>query len=67
MQKVEDVCYLRAIVTTGILIFAECYALCQVLFYRALGKVLSSVTIVFAESMALGTGRHSVKSALPSA
>jgi hypothetical protein len=32
-----------------------------------LGKVLLSVTIMFTESKTLGTGKHSVKTSLPSA
>jgi hypothetical protein len=40
--------------------FAEC-------FFRALGKVLLSVTTTFIESRTLSTGRHSTKTALPSA
>jgi hypothetical protein len=48
-------------------------ALCRVLdalpntFSRALGKVLLSVMTMFTESRTLGIGRHSAKTALPSA
>jgi hypothetical protein len=48
-------------------------ALCRVLdalpsaFCRALGKVLLSVTTTFTESRTLSIGRHSAKTALPSA
>jgi hypothetical protein len=57
--------------TTGIRLFAECSALCRVLFVghstnkslssAALGKVLLSVTTTFTESRALGTEIHSAK------
>jgi hypothetical protein len=62
--------------TTRIRVFAECSALCQVFFVghsakkplssAALGKVLLSVTTMFAESRTLGTGKHSAKISLPS-
>jgi hypothetical protein len=55
--------------TTGIRLFAECFALCQVLFVghsakkplpsAGLGKVLLSVTSAFTESRTLGTVIHS--------
>jgi hypothetical protein len=63
--------------TTGIRLFAKCSVLCQVLFVEhsakpsllsvPLGKVLLSITTTFTESWTLDTGKHSAKSALPSA
>jgi hypothetical protein len=62
--------------TTGIWAFAECQALCRVLFLghsakkplprAALSKVLLSVTSSFTECRTLGTETHSVKTYLPS-
>jgi hypothetical protein len=53
-------------ITTGIRAFAECHALCRVLFSRALGKVLLSVTSSFTECRTLGTETHSAKTYLTS-
>jgi hypothetical protein len=63
-------------ITTGIRVFAECQALCRVLFIEhsakttlpraALGKVLRSVKSLFTECRTLGTEKHSVNTALPS-
>jgi hypothetical protein len=62
--------------TTGIRVFAECQALCRVLFIghsankpllrAALGKVLLSVKSSFTECGTLGTETHSAKTYLPS-
>jgi hypothetical protein len=67
---------LDAIFITRIPAFAECQELCRVLFVghsaknplprAALGKVLHSITILFAECRTLGTEIHSVKTSLPS-
>jgi hypothetical protein len=64
-------------ITTGIWLFTECSTLCQVFFVghsakdslpsAVLSNVLLSVTTTFTESRTLDTGRHSAKSALPSA
>jgi hypothetical protein len=58
-------------ITIGNWLFAECSTLCRVFFVghsaktslpsAALSKVSLSVTIAFAESGTLGTGRHSVQ------
>jgi hypothetical protein len=62
--------------TTGIRTFAECQALCRVLFIghsanktlprAALGKVLRSVKSLFTECGTLDIEKHSANTALPS-
>jgi hypothetical protein len=76
LELEEEACMLGTF-TTGIWLFAESSALCQVLSIghsakkslssAALGKVLLSITTTFTESRTLSTEIHPAKKSLPSA